>query len=205
MPLSSGVISELAALSANASWISERTAQLNSNGTGLAELNALTERLLAAINVLVTTTSEAGECGRPDTSSSNCTVYWSNFYPAVLDGYNFTNASSLSTAQLRYVFAKATVALLGAAPYSEQMNTSDMGTSEAPLYGKGTGSRYVRGGVNGSYTRRFFFNTRLDFVVGPNRSQNIPPSASPFKQILAVGNGGCKDSLSLPCCHLLQM
>ena len=189
--LSSGVVSELAALSANASWISERTAQLNVNKTGLAELNAMTERLLAAINVLVASTSTSGVCSGPDSSSSNCTAYWSSFYPAVLSGYNFTDASSLSTAQLRYVFAKATVALLGAAPYSEQMNTSDMGASEAPLYGKGTGSRYVRGGVNSEYTRRVFFNTRQDFVDSLDPHITQPPTSSPFKQILAVGNGEC--------------
>ena len=157
----------------------------------------MTKRLLAAINVLVTSTSEAGDCGGPGSSSSNCTTYWSNFYPAVLDGYNFTNASSLSTSQLRYVFANAMVALLGAAPYSEQMNTSDMRASVDPLYGKDTGSRNVRGGVNGSYTRRFFFNTRLDFVDGPNQSKSVPPLTSPFKQILAVGNGGCVVGLPL--------
>lgn len=194
------MVSELAALSSNATWLSERTAQLNANKTGLSGLNALTERLLASINVLVTSTSEAGACRGPAPFYGNCSAYWTNFYPAVLTGYNFTNASLLTTAQLQYVFTKATSALLTAAPYSEQISTSDTG-GRAPLYGRGTGYRSSRGGVNGDYTRRFFMNTRQDFAINVklgNVRKPPVPSISPFKQILAVGNGGCVEYLSVP-------
>lgn len=176
--------------------MSERTAQLNANQTELAELNALTGRLLASINTLVATTSEPGACVGPAGIApfwGNCSAYWSSFYPAVIEGYNFTNTTSLTAAQLQYVFSEATSAMLAASPYSEEVYNSDRVISFAPLYGKGTGTRNVRGGINGEYTMRFFMNSQLDFINGTDYSDAPSPpvpSSSPFKQILAVGNGG---------------
>ena len=195
--LSSGVVLELAALSSNAKWISERTTQLNANITELVELNDMTERLLAAINALVTSTSEEGGCSGSADAPNRCSSYWSKFYPAVLDGYNFTDASSLTSTQLQYVLDRAMEALQDAAPYSERKYTSDTGSDKSPLYGKGTASqRSMRGGINGKYTRRFFMNTQVNFAKNPtglNGNEPPVPASSPFKQILAVGNGGCME------------
>ena len=196
--------SNLVALSGNATWVEERAAQLNRNATELSDLYALTLSLLSSIDVLVNSTSSTGSClkGPDGPPTGNCTAYWKDFYPSVLAGFNFTNSSSITPSQLLYIFSSATKAMLTAAPYTERQKDSDVGNTTAPLYGLGTMKLHKRGSVKGNYTRKFFFDSRSDYVGnGSNVTggggddddyESVPvPLSSPFRQILALGNGLC--------------